>query len=258
MTTKLLPYKMGSASARALADAMNIKMIKHANSKWVGRGVQRDKLINWGCNNPDLLPRGSYRIINHPSTVARATNKLEFFQFLSFHASEEIRSALPNWTQDQSVARQWIEEGATVVCRTLLRANSGRGIVIASTAEQLVRAPLYVKYVKKQDEFRVHVANGTVFDTQRKMRNQSVPDDNVNWQIRNHDNGFIFGREGVEPSEERNTLAEGIAVALGLDFCAVDVIYNAHHNKYYVLEVNTAPGLTGTTLQNYTDVLLEI
>ena len=43
--------------------------------------------------------------------------------------------------------------------------------------------------------------------------------------------------------------------SIGLDFGAVDVIYNGHSNRAYVLEINTAPGLTGTTLDNYAAAL---
>jgi D-alanine-D-alanine ligase-like ATP-grasp enzyme len=37
----------------------------------------------------------------------------------------------------------------------------------------------------------------------------------------------------------------------GLDFGAVDVIWNAQKEKPYVLEINTAPGLEGQTIADY-------
>ncbi|MNY81884.1 hypothetical protein D3C86_2236870 [compost metagenome] len=46
--------------------------------------------------------------------------------------------------------------------------------------------------------------------------------------------------------------------ALGLDFGAADVIWNDHRKQAFVLEVNTAPGLTGTTLEKYAKALKEI
>jgi len=51
-------------------------------------------------------------------------------------------------------------------------------------------------------------------------------------------------------------LDEGLAsvMALGLDFGAVDIVYNENDNKAYVLEINTAPGLSGTTLEKYVEV----
>lgn len=120
-----------------------------------------------------------------------------------------------------------------------------------------VNAPLYVKYIKKTQEYRIHVFNGSVIDVQRKMRRTDTPDAEVNWQVRNHCNGFIFGREGVELPDVALNMSKDSVSALGLDFGAVDLIYNAHEDKYYVLEVNTACGLTGTTLEVYTNALQE-
>ena len=42
---------------------------------------------------------------------------------------------------------------------------------------------------------------------------------------------------------------------LGLDFGAVDVGWNQHYQEATVYEVNTAPGLTGTTLDKYTNAI---
>jgi glutathione synthase/RimK-type ligase-like ATP-grasp enzyme len=46
--------------------------------------------------------------------------------------------------------------------------------------------------------------------------------------------------------------------ALGLDFGAVDIIWNEREDKCYVLEVNTAPGLQGSTLENYANAIMEV
>ena len=43
---------------------------------------------------------------------------------------------------------------------------------------------------------------------------------------------------------------------LGLDFGAVDIIYNKQEDKWYVLEVNTAPGIYGTTLDKYVNAIM--
>ena len=130
--------------------------------------------------------------------------------------------------------------------------------MLTSTASLTnVHAPLYVKYVKKQQEYRVHIFNGSVIDVQRKMRRTETPDAEVNWQVRNHCNGFIFGRDGVSLPSSATDMCIATVAALSLDFGAVDLIYNAHEDKYYVLEVNTACGLTGTTLEIYTAAIQE-
>jgi glutathione synthase/RimK-type ligase-like ATP-grasp enzyme len=112
---------------------------------------------------------------------------------------------------------------------------------------------LYVEYIKKKEEYRVHVAFGHIIDVQRKGRNRDVPDEDVNWQVRNHGNGFIYMRGGVDIPDCCRSLALAAVESLGLDFGAVDVIWNEHEDRWYVLEVNTAPGLSGTTLEKYAD-----
>ena len=37
----------------------------------------------------------------------------------------------------------------------------------------------------------------------------------------------------------------------GLTFGAIDVIWNEHQQKAFVLEINTAPGIEGTTVEKY-------
>lgn len=141
-----------------------------------------------------------------------------------------------------------------MVMRSILSGHSGKGISIHEDASTLQQAPLYTRYINKTDEYRVHVFKGVVLDVQRKARDTSVPDDAVNWQVRNHDNGFIFMRDGVTPDTVphaviQNSLA--VVQCTGLDFGAVDVIWNSTHNKAYVLEVNSSPGMTGTTLDKF-------
>lgn len=241
------PYKMGSASAKALSDALGGKRIRPEGSRY--RNRDNHVVINWGRSEPFT---GSERALNKPEAVRAASNKLSAFEILS---SSSVADYLPPYTTDRSEAEEWIAEGKKVVCRTLLRANSGRGIVIAESVDQLVSAPLYVKYVPKRHEYRLHVFNGQVIDVQRKMRSRDVADEDVNWQVRNHSNGFIFGREGVELPQSMGHVCCETVEALGLDFGAVDLIYNERQDKYYVLEVNTAPGLTGTTLEVYTNAV---
>jgi hypothetical protein len=45
---------------------------------------------------------------------------------------------------------------------------------------------------------------------------------------------------------------------LHLDFGAVDVGWNEHHGEATIYEVNTAPGLEGTTLEKYYEGMAQI
>jgi glutathione synthase/RimK-type ligase-like ATP-grasp enzyme len=58
-------------------------------------------------------------------------------------------------------------------------------------------------------------------------------------------------REAVSAPNTVEEQAIKAVQALGLDFGSVDVIWNERHSLPYVLEVNTAPGLVGTTVTNF-------
>lgn len=244
MSLIIRPYKASSKSAKALANALGVKRMAMQNSKWLdGPGKY---VLNWGSNEIPGLDEEA-EILNRPSSVERATNKKTFF--------EAIVGRIPApayWTNVGHVA-DFMEKkpGSSIVCRTMLRANSGRGIVIADNVEDLVDAPLYTLYIKKKFEYRIHVAFGKVIDVQQKARRLDIPDDQVNWKVRNHDNGFIFKREGVEVEDRAKRMAVSTVQRLNLHFGAVDIIYNEKKDEYFVLEVNTAPGLEGQTLHSY-------
>lgn len=235
-----------SEGAKALSQALNVKRIKHGNSKF--RGGMGKAIINWGAGTlPDQV-MACQTILNKPQAIRNASNKLK-----SFELFQQAGVSIPQFFTSKEEAVAYIDDahGNSIVCRTKLNGHSGDGIVLSSSVDEIVDAPLYTAYVKKQEEYRYHVFMGQVVDIQRKARKRDVPDDAVNWKVRNLDGGFIFAREGVVASPVASEEAVKAVEALGLDFGAVDLIYNAREDKYYVLECNTAPGLAGTTLDGY-------
>ena len=245
MAIKILPYKTGSGSAKALAEALNVKLLKVEGSRWKPR--KQDVLINWGSRKQDHTGFGAGIIINHPNSVTLASNKLKAFQVLF---DKEVST--PRFSEDKKEALKWLDDGKDVVCRTILNGHSGEGIVIASSPEEIVDAPLYTSYVKKKEEYRIHVMDGIPFFQQRKARDLAVPDQEVNWQIRNLKGGFIYSHIDIAVPAGALSLATKAVEALGLDFGAVDILVTAR-GKAKVLEVNTACGLEGTTLTKYVE-----
>lgn len=244
----ILPYKMASVSAKALSKALGVKRIKHEGKNIVMRG----SLINWGSSSfpPRIVCDPNLKIFNAPANIAKASNKLQAFKTLEGHVP------IPSYTEASGEALGWLGEGV-VVCRTILNGHSGNGIVLASTQEELVAAPLYTKYIKKDHEYRLHVFQNECFFVQRKARKLDVPDEQVDWQIRNHANGFIYANKYIEVPELFKEIAVKAIKVLNLDFGAVDLIVTKTGDPY-VLEVNTAPGLSGTTLDKYCEQFSKI
>lgn len=244
MRKRVWAYRQGSKSAKALSIALGAKVLKRAGSHYVpGPG---DVLVNWG--DPDAVrPATPGLTLFNYCDLRAASNKKTFFQKMK----EEHSDLIPEFWTDRSAIPTDVYP---VVCRTTLAGHSGEGIVIADTVDQLVDAPLYVRYVKKKDEYRVHVGmkdGPHVIAVQRKARRHDVPDGDVNWKVRNHSNGFVYTRQGfTAPANVLEAAKTALAVS-GLDFGAVDVIYNEHDAKGYVLEINTAPGLEGQTVDDY-------
>lgn len=248
----IYPYKVGSRSVKLLCETLNAKRIKHKNSKFKGGGFK--KVINWGSSGlPDEVMK--CQLYNHPLAVSIATNKLNLFNFC---VDCGVGEYIPPFTTNIEVAKSWIDEGSTVVERHKLTGHSGEGIVIVDKVDDLSVCPLYVKYILKKHEYRLHFVGGKLIDCQRKMRSNDVADEAVNWKVRNLAGGFVYGREGVVLPEKVLNAAHTIFTTTQLDFGAVDVIYNAKKDEAYVLEINTAPGLSGTTLDKYAEYIKEL
>jgi hypothetical protein len=241
MIFKINAYKIGSQSAKDLANALDIKRIKPTFVRKL-----RHIIINWGKQSNTQVGFIQGKDLNNPSAVARACNKLLTFTSLS------NKSYLPIWCTDKGTALELLSIYGKIYCRTNLTGHSGSGIVIAEFPEQLVDAPLYTVNAKHKDEYRVHVFKGEVIDVQKKKRKLDFEGISASG-IRNLANGWVYARNDVTiPSEVTNAAIDAVS-SLGLDFGAVDIGWNQHLAKAILFEVNTAPGLVGTTLEKYTE-----
>lgn len=212
-----------------------------------------DYIINWGCS-------ADWEFITNDNKTGHknVVNKLNFFKCIENYneLNPEERVNIPQWTTNKNVAATF---AGTVVCRTVLNGHSGMGIILADPAGVIPNAPLYVAYKKKKHEYRVHFfrqADGTykVVDVTQKKKRKGVEHDT---QIRNHANGWVYCREDITEPDDLRTQALRAATACGMQFGAVDLIYNQLEDTSYVLEINTAPGLVGTTLSNYVETFYQ-
>lgn len=242
MRIKIYPYKQGSASARMLANVLNGRVLKLTGSSYVPKSS--DIVINWGSSScPDFGPATTLNV-----NVNTAQCKLAAFKALS-----EAGVSIPKFWESQSDIPV---ENYPVVARTILRGHSGNGIVMLSGNQDQVNAPLYTQYVKKKDEYRVHVFKEKPFFVQRKARKSSV--ETPNWQIRNLAGGFVFVEQDIA-SVPASVLTEAVAAikAVGVDFGGVDIIWNENQKKAYALEINSACGLEERTALKYKEAFYE-
>lgn len=262
MKANIYPWNSKSRGADSLAKALDISRIKLEGSSY--KGDKKRVVINWGAgkiDNPEVLKS---TILNHPKAVNACTDKLAFFQQMSVKDGPRI----PEFTDDPNVALGWFKKDKEVIARTILRGHSGNGIEFFSDhkdkLEKILKAPLFVRYVKKKEEFRVHIVKNEVIDIQRKALRKT--DDNgkaidpatIDFRVRNLANGFVFVRNDIHPPEDVPFQALKAFAKTGLDFGAFDVIWNEHDKAAYVLEANTAPGLEGTTLTNYVEAFRKV
>lgn len=243
------PYRP-SNGAQAVREALG------SNARIVRRDPlprQYRSLINWGNAQP---LHTNVRVLNKPGAISKAVNKL-----IAFETMKAGDVSIPVFTTDAPE----VQPKQVWLARTKLGGSGGEGIEVVRHGQEVPRAPLYVKYVPKKREFRVHVVSGKAVFLQEKKKKLDVEMDANQRLIRNYDNGWVFTIGGASTDDPLLTplMEEAVkAVAvLGLDFGAVDCILEKATNKPMILEVNCAPGLESPTLieaykQAFTEVLI--
>jgi hypothetical protein len=244
------PYKKGSKSVSELKaglteEGLNVKLIKKIFSRYVHK-PQEHLVVNWG----DSGCKEYENMLNKPSAVSLAANKLHTFITLK---EQEVQS-VPAFTEAADAVK-FLEAkpGRSIYCRTKLSGSQGDGIVLAKTADEIVPAKLYTGGLtdKKRKEFRVHVFKDDVLHVQQKRRRNGYKENpDFSDEVRNIKGGWIFGIQDVVIADETKATCVTAVKALGLDFGAVDVL-ETPNGKGWVLEVNTACGLEGTTVSKY-------
>ena len=236
----ILSYKASSKSARYLTQHLEGRLITRRETI-----PPNECIINWGGGifssnnwNPEWL--------NHPAKIANAVEKIKAFQLF---AGADVPH--PAWTFHGSVAKQWLENGYTVLARQTSTGMMGQGISLLNNPRQAVpSAEFYSKHVKHDEEYRIHVFRGLLVNIGKKVPLRP----NANMMVRNADERDWDFRHVEEAPFE--VIQAGLAAvqALGLDFGGADVGYRRQDRKAYVFEVNSAPGTGHNTITSYARV----
>ena len=267
MKVRLWPYKLASEGCKNLQAALQAQGVDCLRVRTDGRYRPRTNhlIINWGNSRPASWDRNwDAPYINDLGAVALASNKLHTFTQLHeqgvsipYFYTAENKGCIPYFMETNLNKK--------IYCRTKLTGYSGAGIVVASTVDELVDAPLYTVGIDVKGEYRVHVFRNLnnelkVIDiTKKRLRTEARDSGECNRLVRNLDGGWVFCHNNIDLSEEAQQEAIKAVGALGLDFGAVDLVVEKNTNKAYVLEVNTAPGLSSeTTLNAYVSAIKEL
>jgi len=289
---RLYPYKVGSASVKALKESLNALIIKTENSKY--RYRPNHFIINWG-NSRRPVGLDGVLMLNAPESVAVTANKLDTLLQLRANEVPTLR-----FTTDREEAEQLLAGGNTIFVRNKLNGHSGEGIeVVKPTRQQadprlpmlerviqeliesgydylaeqvteemedivvpppvgLNNAPLYTVGIDNRGEYRVHVVAGEVILYQKKSRRVDIDGvaevaEGVDADVRNLETNWIYRTGNLKKLERVEELAVNAIEALNLDFGAVDIIMD-DEGDIFVLEVNSAPGLgNADSLEAYTE-----
>lgn len=218
-------------------------------------------IFNYGRSEyPIWYDRSKHTFINTPEAVANCVDKRKTLGLLT-------RYDVPclEYTTDRLEAQTMLLQGTDVYARTKVSSKKGNGIVLLdSSTDDAVDAPLYTRSFPTVHEYRVHVFNGQVIDITQKKRmgkkKREARGIEVNERIRNHGRGWVFAHRNLHCDEEgyRGAISE-ISIAachvLGLDYGGVDLLVDADNNAV-VCEVNSAPGMRCTeTFQAYLNAI---
>lgn len=124
-------------------------------------------------------------------------------------------------------------------------------------ANDLLRPPAepdyYVKEMRVEKEFRIHVFKGKVI-----RRGLKVPKENAHPRFRTLEAGWALSyteESRRQIPDDARIVAKRAVEAMGYTFGAVDMGITSNGNLV-VWEVNSAPGLVGGTVRSYADAIL--
>jgi glutathione synthase/RimK-type ligase-like ATP-grasp enzyme len=226
-------YNKYSKSAQELSKALSIPIVKAVKP--------HHKVINWGSSERMGGPRV---ILNSPESIYKTVNKIRAFSLLENNGIPTVP-----YTLSRLKAIEWVSKNNIVYCRNEVASSGGTGISIARSVEELpMDCRLFTKGIISPAEYRVHVFNNKVIDVTQKKK---VSGSEANPLIRNYNNNWIFARQDIVIPKSIITWSKFAIETLGLDFGAIDILYKDGNS--FILEINSAPGMEGTTLLKYTE-----
>lgn len=186
-------------------------------------------VINWGNR---IFKDDGYFCLNKPSAIGKASNKAKARRFL-----HEGGVKIPD-------TRFYGEKLEFPVIARPPRHERGHDFHVLNDTNDLFKLSskedlsdwYFSKIFDKTEEFRAHVAHGKILMMNIKAFHEGDP------------LSGNFANIGVWKALRWSNFHEGMCQeslkainVLGLDYGAVDILYNSHNDSWVICEVNTAP-----------------
>ena len=275
-------------TGRALEDALGL-----TGTKTRPRNLSsRDIVLGWGTKTKqDINPAG--HILNHPNKIR--ANRDKFKSLETMFANRDLKANIAKFCLSGNVIRELDSNSMALplVGRTKFH-QGGKGFWLCLTMQHVNKAiadgaQYFQTYIDIQDEYRLHVAFGSVIHAVKKIENPTeagwiaqrkekildyASKNNVNLAdstidyvlgrlvkeatlpdriVRSNKRGWKFSSIRIPglSTPLKNAAIKAVEVA-GLDFGAVDCAMTSSSNPF-IIEINSGPGLQGTALQKYTE-----
>lgn len=258
---RILPYKQVSKGAKTLATELGGLVLKLEDSDYTYK--PGDVVINFGRGYQDSQYKTFATFLNPPEKILGVLDKRDYFRTMAAVCPD----AIPRfWESQASISA----DAYPVACRTELEGKCGTGIVIAYGKDELVSSKLYVEFIAKTDEYRIHLGKKSLYIypagvftkpqqpwvneeivliTEPRVGSNHEPEE-AGWDIRNSAPSFHY-QIATNCPDCVVEAAKAVFEASGLDFGAIDIAYDGKADRAYALEINTAPDLQGKTPGDY-------
>lgn len=276
MKSYICPYSVKSKSAKELSILSGIPLIKNTKLKY----LKDSKVVFWGT--PQTVPfYNQHEII----TINNDENRLALNKKLFHDTIGHLGYSPSLYDFYSSVLLQKINKEALLKILTklpttkkhsfigykYLTSHGGKGVsfyreeeLISLLQNNALEDKLLSKYIPRKAELRIHF--NSYFDSippliqQKKIATNALKND-ITFKIRSHSNGWFFSPKVDEAhinflnNINYKEILSTVLSTLKLQFGAFDVLISSN-NKFYILELNTAPGINcSETRAYYTNLL---
>lgn len=224
-------HRKAKHSGVAIAQELQCKYVEMwGHRKEICGPTITKKYVNWGCDYT-ILPEWVTPNNCWNYNIRTGSSKILFYQ-----AAKNMGLRVPVFYH--TAPEKW--EGI-LLGRTDKR-SGGRGITLYHQSNTVRKHDFYTIFEKSIEEYRIILFRKRRIATLKKVAAHEKADQ----FIRSYNNGWLF--QYTSCTKEMHSIAITSLQAASLDFGAVDILL-LENESLLVLEVNSAPGLSGNGLR---------